>query len=83
MKKTLVLLTTLLFASVVLAENEAIYDTETGSVEIPLLSIKGQEETISVTLQQQDKELVFAVVDSAPEEVVKTINNGKESLSLS
>ncbi len=76
MKKIIALLTILFFASIAIAENEAIYDIETGLVEIPLLSIKGQEETISATLQQQDKEgLIFSVVDSISSPIVDSSIN--------
>jgi len=62
MKKIIVLLTALFFASIATAENESIFDTQTGSVEIPVLSIKGQSKKISVILQRQDAEnLIFKV----------------------
>ena len=60
------LLTALFFTSIATAENEAIFDAETGLVEIPVLSIKGQPKKISVILQQQDaKNMISKVTTKA------------------
>jgi len=68
MKKIIFLLTILSFASIATAENEAVYDAETGIVKIPVVSIKGQSEKFSAILQQQDGEnLTFKLTDSKPE----------------
>ncbi len=76
MKKILILLTTLLFASIATAENEAVYDKKAGSVEIPVLSVKGQTDKFSVTLHQQDTEnLIFSVTDMEPNPVVNSSTN--------
>ncbi len=67
MKKVIVLITTLLFASTATAENEAVYDPETGLVEIPVLTVKGQPDKFSVSMQENETEnLSFTVTDAIP-----------------
>lgn len=63
----MILISSLLVASIANAENEAVYNPETGVVEIPVLSVKGQAEEFSVILQQQEKEdLIFTLSDAIP-----------------
>ncbi len=77
MKKIIFLLTILSFSSIATAENEAVYDTKSGSVEIPVLSVKGQTNSFSVTLHQQDTEnLIFSVTDMEPNPVIDSSTNG-------
>ncbi len=67
----------LLFASIAIAENEAVYNEATGLVEIPVLSVKGQSEKYSVTLQQQEEteNLTFAVTDAVPDPTSESSTN--------
>lgn len=76
MEKILFLIITLLFSSLATAENEAVYNEAEGSIEIPVLSVKGQTEKFSVTLQQEDAEdLIFIITDATPDpEVESSIN---------
>ncbi len=76
MKKILFLIITLLFSSLATAENEAVYNEAAGSIEIPVLSVKGQAEKFSVTLQQEDTEdLVFTITDATPDPEVESSTN--------
>ncbi|MEE9339975.1 MAG: hypothetical protein V3U87_18045 [Methylococcaceae bacterium] len=76
MKKILFLIITLLFSSLATAENEAAYNEVAGSIEIPVLSVKGQAEKFSVTLQQEDTEdLIFTIIDATPEPEVESSTN--------
>lgn len=76
MKKLMILLLTLFFASIATAENEAVYDQAASSVEIPILSVKGQSEKFSVTLQQQETEgLVFTITDATPDPDIESSVN--------
>lgn len=78
MRKLLVLLTTLLFAyaSLATAENEAIYELDTGLVEVPVLSVKGQPDKYSATFQQQDNgKLTFILTDTIPDPSVDSSIN--------
>jgi hypothetical protein len=87
MRKLLVLLTTLLFAyaSLATAENEAIYELNTGLVEVPVLSVKGQPDKYSAIFQQQDNgKLTFTLadtildpsIDSSTNEAIYDTENG-------
>jgi hypothetical protein len=76
MKKILFLIITLLFSSLATAENEAVYNEVAGSIEIPVLSVKGQAEKFSVTLQQEDTEdLIFTIIDAIPDPEVESSTN--------
>ena len=76
MKKILFLIITLLFSSLATAENEAVYNEAEGSIEIPVLSVKGQAEKFSVTLQKQEMEdLVFTITDATPDPEVESSTN--------
>ncbi|MEE9424977.1 MAG: hypothetical protein V3V18_08340 [Methylococcales bacterium] len=78
MRKLLVFLTTLLFAyaSLATAENEAIYELDTGLVEVPVLSIKGQPDKYSAIFQQQDNgKLTFILTDTIPDPSIDSSTN--------
>lgn len=56
MKKYFLVIVACLLSTSVAAENEAIYDPETGIVEIPELIILGQEEEYYIEMQQTEEE---------------------------
>ena len=76
MKKILILFASLLFASTAMAENEALYDKETGSIEIPVLAVKGQSDKSTATLLQQDSErLIFTMTEMIPDASIESSTN--------
>jgi len=76
MKKILILFSSLFFASIAMAENEALYDKEAGSIDIPVLAVKGQPDKSTATLLQQDSErLIFTMTEMIPDASIESSTN--------
>ena len=59
-----------------MAENEALYDKEAGSIDIPVLAVKGQPDKSTATLLQQDSErLIFTMTEMIPDASIESSTN--------